>query len=272
MKAARLQRHFVAVMAKHLPPSAARLRLGDLDGRCGALLREMRADIVGERLAAEQPQLWGLPPDSIDAVVAYDLELNAALHQAVLAALRPGGRFIAVQPGGSVSESAFHGLQAQGYVRVLVEAALDGIGVLLRGEKAHQSADTRQRIQGVAAADGDRLDLRAFKGRYVHLLVRQTPNKPVWKLRAGEKIGWQALALPGGALLGFSSLPKAVGFMQAAVLGGGLHGINKVGKFSRATALGWAGGVRLNPTWDALAAGDFVFVAVDPAAAEAADE
>ena len=160
-------------------------------------------------------------------------------------------------------------------MRILVEPALDELGVLIRGEKPHVTADTLERIQSVAQADTDSLDLNGFKGRYVHLLIQQRPNKPVWKLTKGEKLSWRAAAIsrdPTPILLGFSSLPKAVAFMQTAVLEGIIRDINKVGKFSKATAHNWDWDIILNPTPESVRREQITTVDIDPATAEAPDE
>jgi hypothetical protein len=39
------ERLLIAAMAKHLPPSAASLRLVDIGGRAGGILAEMRPDL-----------------------------------------------------------------------------------------------------------------------------------------------------------------------------------------------------------------------------------
>src|SRR5262249_6389829 len=138
-------------------------------------------------------------------------------------------------------------LENAGYTRILVEPLSDQGGVLMRGEKPHTTPDTMERIRQVAVRDAES-DLSTYSGRYVHLLIQQTPNKPAWKLQPGEKIEWRALALAqpsvgadetGRVALAFSSLPKAVSFMQPAVVAGAIRGVNKVAKFSRETAQGW---------------------------------
>jgi hypothetical protein len=141
--------------------------------------------------------------------------------------------------------------------------------VLARGEKPHMTDDTMARIAGVAEADQQ----AEFKGRYVHLLIRQTPNKPAWALKPGETVTWEALALPGAdapLMLAFSSLPNAVAFLQPAVLSGSVQDVNKVGKFSREAAQGWR--LLVNPPLDALEGKELVFVPVDAASAETPDE
>lgn len=275
MDSGSIQQLFVAVMAKHLPPSASNLRLLDLDGRSGGMLAKSRADIQVTRLPAARLQAAPLGANCIDAIVAYDIAPTAALLQSALDILRPGGRFIALQPSGNVSEKHALALSACGFVRILVEPALDGIGVLLRGEKSHLTADVMARIQGVASADADALTLDGFRGRYIHLLVQRRPNKPAWALMPGETFRWRAAAVHRGeewALLGFSSLPKAVAFLQPAVLAGAIHDINKVGKFSRATAGQWTWDLIINPTLDAIAGGQLAYLEIDPATAEAPDE
>ncbi len=275
MDAVQIQRHFVAVMAKHLPPSAATLHLLDLDGCSGEMLAEWRADLQISHVPAPDLKSCGIKSDSVDAAVAYDIALTTDLLGYILDALRPGGRLIALRSHGSVSESHPRLLVDNGYVRILVEPALDGLGVLLRGEKPYAIIDTIARIQSVARADADSLDLDRYPGRYLHLLIQQQPNKPVWKLMPSDKITWRAVAIEraeSSLLLAFSSLPKAVGFMQPAVIGGQIRDINKVGKFSRSTAADWAWGTILNPTLESLAFEKLTTVEIDPATAEAPDE
>ncbi len=94
----------------------------------------------------------------------------------------------------------------------------------------------------------------------------------MWALAPGESVDWQALALTEGgspALLAFSSLPRAVAFMQPAVLAGSIRDVNKVGKFSRAAA-DWR--VLINPPVEILSGREILLVPVDPARAEASDE
>lgn len=275
MDARQVQRHFVAVMAKHLPPSASTLRLLDLDGCSGEMLAALRADLRSFHLEPASLISSVIKSNSVDAVVAYDTDLSDTALQCVLAVLRPGGRLIVLQSSGSVSENHPRLLAENGYIRILAEPALDGLGVLLRGEKPHLTVDTVERVQSVARADEDALNLAQYPGRYLHLLIQQQPNKPAWKLTPADKITWGAVAIEreqSPVLLAFSSLPKAVAFMQPAVLAGRLADINKVGKFSRATAAAWAWDAILNPTPESLASARFTAVEIDPATAEAPDE
>ncbi len=275
MKQEQLRKHFVEAMAKHLPPSASQLRLLDLEGCCGAYLQELREDLAIQVVSAHELRQRQLPPFSIDAVISHDLDLHQSLLAGALNALRPGGRFIAVQSTGSPSEDWLRLLESNGYVRILVEAAADGMGVLIRGEKAHTSRDTLRLIAAVADADANLLDIKSYRGRFVHLLIRQSPNKPVWNMAADEKVSWRALALrdtEGSLLLGFSSLPKAVGFMQKMVLAGHSNDVNKVGKFSVSTAAAWQWDVKLNPAPDIVQNHFKIWLDIDPATAEASDE
>lgn len=275
MDASDLQRHFVAVMAKHLPPSGSTLHLLDLDGSTGALLSEGRADLLVRRLSPQTISATTIASDSFDAAVAFDLDLTTRLLEQVIDALRPGGRFIALNSRDSVDESQPRFLSGHGYTRILVEPALDGLGVLLRGEKPHTTSDTIERVRSVAQADADLLNLVKYRGRYLHLLIRQQPNKPAWKLTPSDTFVWHAIALaksPLPVLLAFSSLPKAVNFMQQAVLAGVITDINKVGKFSRATAASWTWRAVLNPTLESIHLAALTTVRIDPATAEAPDE
>ena len=275
MNALQVQRHFVAVMAKHLPPSAASLTVLDLDGVSGRLLAEARQDLRVCHRPAGSLAGAKLNSNACDAVIAYDVALTSELLQAALNALRPGGRLIALMSRGEVDARQPQMLSDNGYVRILVEPALDGLGVLLRGEKRHDTADTMARVRSVSDADADTLDLDTFRGPYLHLLIQQQPNKPAWKLGPQDRIAWRAIAIERGKsqfLLAFSSLPKAVAFMQPAVLAGKISDVNKVGKFTRASASAWQWGALLNPTLEALAGQSFTTVEIDPDTAEAPDE
>lgn len=274
MASPRLAQLLIEAMGKHLPPSAARLRLLDIDGAAGAVLAKARADLDVLALPADPAAWHGIAPASFDAVAAYETVLDAGFLAAALAALRPGGRLIVMHSSGEVSQEAVETLEAAGYTRILVEVGAEcplPTGVLMRGEKPHITDDTLARVQQVADQDADALDLAAFRGRYVHTLVIQTPNKPVWALAADERYRWQAVTA-GGALLAFSSLPKAVHFMQQAVMQGRIVGVNKVAKFSKATAGGWAQPVLLNPPLAALDGLRISLTDLDPATAEAPDE
>lgn len=265
---------FVEVMLRHLPPSAAELRLLDVGGGVSRVMVRHRPDIEPERVSL-MPEDWDRGPDPVDAVVAYDLALDSPLLAAVLEVLRPGGRFIVVQPAGKVSEVPGRVLENAGYTRILIEPAVDGVGVLIRGERPHETADTLARVQIAAGRDAEALDLDHYRGRFVHLLIRQSPNIPVWRLKPDEELRWEAAALrdaQGLKLLAFSSLPRAVSFMQPAVVAGKVRDIHKVVKFSRETARDWQHPALINSALDVLDSGELVFIPIDPDTAEAPDE
>jgi len=73
-------------------------------------------------------------------------------------------------------------------------------------------------------------------------------------------------------LLAFSSLPKAVEFMQPAVLAGHILDVNKVAKFAWGVVQALPYPIMLNPSDEIFDTQPVVFVAVDPATAEAPDE
>jgi hypothetical protein len=261
-------------MAKHLPPSASELHLLDLTGNVGQPLAESRADLRVHSVSESTD--WQAAPNAFDAVVALDQPLAPQVLAQALAALRPGGRLILMDSEGDPDETSGRGriLEQAGYTRILVESGIEcplPTGILMRGEKPHVTDDTLARIEQVAQADDNALSLAAYRGKYVHLLVMQTPNKPVWALQPDEPIRWQAVTADG-ALLAFSSLPKAVSLMQPAVMAGKIKDVNKVAKFSKETAQTWTQPVLLNPTLALLAGKTLTLVEIDPASAEAPDE
>lgn len=267
------RRALIQVMAKHLPPSSSTLRLLDLGGGAGSLLAAIRPDL-GVQMVNLQNEAPLPGEDSNDAVVALGGQLDTSLLRQVLTALRPGGRLIFVDPAGHPGPEWVDLLERSGYTRILVEAALESGGVLARGEKPHREPHTVDRIQQVAAQD-ESIDFSAYKGRFVYLLIRQTPNKPAWALKPGETVEWQAAAVTGAngpTLLVFSSLPRAVAFMQPAVLAGIVRDIHKIAKFSRAIASGWTCDLLLNPDLDAVAGRTITLLDIDAASAEAPDE
>ncbi len=261
---------------KHLPPSASDLRLVDAGGGIGAALAEQRADLVVSEVQGQEG-LSRLSEASADAITWLGPTDTGLLMQA-LRVLRAGGRLISVDPTGQPSADLVAALEAAGFTRVLVEAALIEpvtTGVLVRGERSHTTADTLARVEGVALRDAGQTDWSTFRGRYVHLLVQVTPNKPAWKLAPGEPVNWSAAAveMDGQAvLLAFSSLPNAVAFLQQAVLAGVVQGVNKVGKFPRTEAEGWPQALIFNPALDVLAGKVLITVPVDPSRAVTGEE
>jgi ubiquinone/menaquinone biosynthesis C-methylase UbiE len=183
-------------------------------------------------------------------------------------------------------------LKDAGFARVLTERAVGGYTVLSRGEKPYPDLSTVERIARTVATDGVASDWQIAdstalpttgRGRFVFLLVRQTPDKPPWAIRPGETIRWEAAMVSDTAdhhrpyLLAFTSPPKAVEFMQPAVTSGVLKGVNKVARFDKAAAPQWAADVLLNPPFERLReSGQYAFagawLAVDPARAVAGEE
>jgi hypothetical protein len=268
----RLARLFIEAMAKHLPPSASTLRLLDVNGYTGKTLSELRQDLEIVEVGSD-PETWSIEPQSMDAVVVLGQASNDPLLAASLAALRPGGRLILMETSGNPDELRVETMEKAGFTRILVGTGIEcplPTGVLMRGEKPHITDDTLERVQ-VAADKDDAQPFAEYRGRYVYLLVTQTPNKPVWSRDENDAIHWQAVTLDG-ALLAFSSLPKAVSFMQPAVLADSIQDINKVGKFSVATARTWTQPVLLNADVEALQTGVVGRINVDASTAEAPDE
>jgi xanthine/CO dehydrogenase XdhC/CoxF family maturation factor len=258
-------------IAKQLPPSAAVVRVLDVGGLLGeGLVRFERPDVLAET-ASVLADHWQHPENSVDAIVAYDLHLTRAFLQKALIVLREGGRLVVANPHLTFDERWGRMFSEVGFVRLLIEPLESGKGLLLRGEKAHTHQDTLERIQVVTDNEADNLTLDTYRGRFVHLLIRQTPNIPVWKRTPNDVLTWEAVTR-AGHYVAFTSLPKAVAFMQQAVLQGAIRDINKVGKFRLEVARTWQPSVLLNPSTDLLVARDFSFVVVDMHSAEAPDE
>lgn len=244
------------MFAKHLPPSAALPVVLALDPQAAAA-----CDLERVALAAADAS-------SIDAVCATHWpEQLVVLRER----LRPGGRLILMLVDDlAEGEARLAALQAAGYIHCLVEALPDG-GWLCRGERAPLDAGLA-RLTAVAAG-GAPVNVTALV-----LLIRQSPNKPTWRLEPGERRVWEAASLIDPAtgrpaLAAFTSLVKAVAFMQPAVLAGFLEGINKTGRFATAQVEAWGLPVIVNPAfedWRNAAPGPRV--QVDPAQALAAEE
>jgi len=235
------------VFAKHLPPSAERPRVLALDGAAAA-------ELAGQSLVTAARDLLDYPPGAFDAIAGPAApEQIATLCQA----LRPGGRLILTDRADP--ETLLAALTAAGLIHCLVEP--HGPLVLYRGERPPEGSSlerTRTLAANRPAGAAPALPItspEALTGPYVFLLIRQTPNKPAWKLAPGEPVTWQAatvLAAGEPVLLAFSSLVKAVACLQGAVLAGQLGGINKVGKFPKSAARAWALPLTLNPTFEAI--------------------
>lgn len=250
------------MFAKHLPPSAG----------------------VPRVLQVGTAAPLDLPPEvarQMRATPAFDAEFDAVVGDApdsalpdLGAALRPGGRVILAQPLATdptaQSAALLATLTAAGLVHCLVEPQPNG-WVLYRGERPPVGSSFT-RTQTLAQTTNPPA------APFVFLLVTQTPNKPAWRLTPEDRVAWQAVtALETNTgqrmLLGFSSLVKAVAFMQAAILAKAVSGINKVGKFPAAQAATWSLPVWHNPDFALFSGVTFgPPLAVDPQTAITGDE
>lgn len=262
-------------LTKHLPPSASALRLwnaGDHPAAAPGLIA-LRPDLI----MLETPD--GDPVDAILRIAPLAALMEPNALAVWLAALRPGGRLILWATDSPFEDGAraLETLERAGFIRILVEAMPPAViegGLLIRGERAHTTGDTLARVELAAdapftleTANGDRV---GYRGRFVYLLIRVTPNRPAWAIPPDTVITWRAVTADG-ALLAFSSLPNAVAFMQRAVLAGRIADVNKIAKFRRETAPMWPH-VLFNPSGDILNNLTFSDMAIDKARAETPDE
>jgi hypothetical protein len=254
------------LFARHLPPSASLPRVLALDPATAAEL----AGVARVSEAADPAAPTG-PYDAVAGRALATAEQLAALAQR----LRPGGRLILVAPAPAEPEALLAALTAAGCIHCLVET--EGAFTLYRGERPPAGGSTLSRAQRVAAEPpGQEQGLP----RFIFLLVTQTPNKPVWRLAPGERVEWRAATVMAGPeraptprLLAFSSLVKAVAYMQPAVLAGALVGVNKVAKFPASAADDWPLPLLLNPRFEDLsAAKPGPPLAVEPALAITGEE
>ena len=268
----RVQRLLIEAMAKHLPPSGSSLRLIDVYGRTAKVLRELRPEIEVV-YSPRKYSLWQVEPNSVDAVAAYDCEPDADLLQSALQALRPGGRLIIMNSQLNPGEGYVKTLEGADFTRILVEVGAEcplPVGALIRGEKPHTDNHTIDRVKRVAAHDAPTRNVR-----YIYLLIHQTPHKPAWRLSEEDRVAWEAAGVAGDGetvLLGFSSLPKAVEFMQPVVMNGHLSNINKIAKFKWDIAKSWPFPMMLNPSDEILDTHAVSMIMIDHMTAEAADE
>ncbi|MBN8617939.1 MAG: hypothetical protein J0L63_03480 [Anaerolineae bacterium] len=271
-RGARVERLLIEAMAKQLPPSASTLQLVDVHGRAGQVLREVRPDIEVIYSPTEYSD-WALEAESADAVAAYDCEPDAALLESALRVLRPGGRLIIMDSKHDPDEGYVRTLEAAQYTRILVEMGAEcplPVGVMMRGEKAHTEARTTERIKQVANRDNTQRS-----SRYVYLLVHQTPHKPVWRMKPSDRIVWEAVGVAGEdevVALTFSSLPKAVEFMQPAVMAGHITNVNKIAKFKWDVAKNLPFAMMLNPSDEIFDTHQVAMFEIDHQLAEAPDE
>jgi hypothetical protein len=226
------------MFSKHLPPSAGAPRVLALDEAAAA---ELPAEA---EVARGRPEMTG----EFDAVVGY-----AAPKQlpALFQVLRPGGRVILARR--AEPHALLDALTQAGFVHCLVETV--GDLTLYRGERPPFGSSVA-RVQTLASGPQSLTsDLQLLTSPFVFLLVTQIPNKPAWKLAPDEKLEWRAVTLLNPAtghptLLAFSSLVKAVAFMQAAILAKTISGVNKVGKFRAEVSQSWELPFVLNPGFE----------------------
>lgn len=235
------------MFAKHLPPSREVPRVLALDAEAAEALAG-RAEVAAGQAGA---------PDGAQPGGPFDAVAGSAGPERVTALsrlLRPGGRLILKGPG--KPEALLRALEAAGLIHCLVEAG-DGIH-LYRGERPPE-AGAPERLQGLAQlslADFQR-PAGEVRAPYLFLLIAQTPNKPAWKLGPDDRIEWRAATVQDTAtgqthLLAFTSLVKAVAFMQPAVRAGAIGGVNKVGKFPASAADEWGLPLLVNAPFKAL--------------------
>jgi hypothetical protein len=237
------------VFAKHLPPSAGLPRVLALDQAAAAELAGL-----AEITPSAAPGEW--PAGPFDAVVG-----PAAPEQleALSSRLRPGGRLILADA--AAPAALLTALTQAGLIHCLVEP--QGAVTLYRGERPPAGSSIERHTQLAASipttaafnASPGMTDAAAINTPFVFLLVSRTPNKPAWKLEPGEFVAWRAATLIPAAgaqpvLLAFSSLVKAVAFLQGAVLARRLAGVNKVGKFRAEASQTWPLPLTLNPDFD----------------------
>jgi hypothetical protein len=227
------------LFAKHLPPSSDLPRVLALSEAVADELRE-RVELIDAARAGASP------PSQLDAVVGY-----AAPDQIPTLGrlLRPGGRLILAT--NADPQTLLDALTNAGFIHCLVEPL--GHLTLYRGERPPEGSSL-QRLETLAES---RPPSSVYRPPSVFLLLSQTPNKPAWKLSPDEKLEWRAVTLLDPAtgqpaLLAFSSLVKAVAFMQAAILAPlrVITGVNKVAKFRAEVAQRWELPLILNPAFD----------------------
>lgn len=273
-------------LTRHLPPSASVLRVWALDDLTGLFFREQAA-------RAGRFEITGgtAPTAPVDAVAGYRDGMPAADALALyLQALRPGGRLILLVAAETddVNLTAERGqtLEQAGFVRVLAEPVY-GV-MVVRGEKPHTTGDTLARVRVAADADDTAhtytpFEATAYNGRFVFLLTQSAAKRRPWETDTGANAGADAdltaIAIASmndegrsPVALGFSSLPKAVAFMQPMILAGRITGVNKIAKFTRETAAAWPFAAWLNPPATALEGNTLTTVRVSASSAVTGDE
>lgn len=231
----------VDVIARHLPPSADRIRLRPLDQTARAWADALSVRHFVVRVEAGE----------CDAALACDLAPILGMR------LRPGGRAIFLLSGESRPLDALAAiLQSAGFTRLLIEPVLDGAYILARGEPI---SDAMERDAELAASNVDLIAIAPGEPlpRYLFLLVHQEPPSRGWDQPDIALIAWDAVTLRERSsgrtvLLAFSSLVKAVAFMKPVALMGAMSNVNKMPRYRGETVAMWKTPVLLNPAFEVL--------------------
>lgn len=258
------------MFAPHLPPSAALPIVLALDPQAEAALASY---VEGGFGGGEPGQAVAAPADArdVDAILTFRWPEDLAASRD---RLRPGGRLIVLLSNAPSEledgERRLVELNQHGYIHCLIESLPDG-GWLCRGERPPIHSGGK-RLSGLISS------VEMGSARALVVLVKQTPNKPTWRLEPGERRVWEAARLVDPstgqpALLAFTSLVKAVAFMQPAVLAGLLTGINKTGRYALEQVEAWGLPVIVNPAFeDWRNASVAESVRIDPAHSLASEE
>jgi hypothetical protein len=238
------------LILKHLPPTSGGVpNVRALDERsrawCAALAQKGDITLDSQR--------------AVDATVAGDV----ARAEEAAALLRPHGRAIFIVPASlrwTLQRSA-EVLTAAGLVRILIEVVSDGEFLFARGERPAEQASPADPAGSNAQAEASQFDVlepdeAARLYRHLYLLVRQQPPSRGWDDLPPDAT-WHALTLHDQAsrravLLAFTSLAKAVAFMQPAVVAGVIRAVNKLPRFESKQLLVWKQPVSVNPTFERL--------------------
>jgi len=237
------------LILKHLPPSASipNVQAGDERSRRWGMSLERQGHIT---LNADRP---------IDGVLASELSFAPK----AASSLRPNGRAIFLVPNTAdvSTEAVVQTLTAAGLVRILSESVLNEAYLLARGERPTTQARTTDRIATIAQVAPNPIEVVEIEEavqqyRSLHLLVRQDPPARAWN-EAQPNLTWQALTVQDAwadrvVLLAFTSLVKAVAFMQPAVIAGVIHNINKLPRYEMDQFLKWNLPLIVNSTFEAL--------------------
>ncbi len=240
----------IQLILKHLPPSAGLPNVYACDERSRRWV-----------MALQRQGHITLNPEQVnDAVLSSDLSFAGE----AVRRLRPNGRAIFLIPNtADVSgQEVVQALTSAGFVRLLSEAVLDEAYLLARGERPTEQLHPVERIAAIAGLAPGTLELLEVKEaaeryRALHLLVRQIPPARSWS--DSMNVSWQAgtvrdIAADRTVLLAFTSLVKAVAFMQPAVLAGALRNINKLPRFEMVHLIKWGLPVIVNPVFEVLRA------------------